>query len=410
MKSFSLKPTDENAIRLLKENPIGRNSSVFCFIDLLNHIQESCTIAINGEWGSGKTFFVKQAKLILDAWNDHSDMNNNARSEIKALCRQMGGEIECYSTVYFDAWMFDNHDDPILSLVYATIATNQTDFSSEKKRSIIDNAAALAGALTGRDISAVINEARGKDTFASFKEADDIRELVHRFIDSLFFEHGNHLVFFIDELDRCRPDYAIRFLERIKHYFDDERITFVFSVSLSQLQATVKKYYGVEFNATRYLDKFFDLRITLPVPNLERFMQDRLHLYANSRAEIVCIEAAKQYRLSLREAERFARVVKICVQPAINHTSNIYSGDNACFFSMAYLLPIMIVLQMTDMQAYSEFVSGDNPQPFLDILRWPNLQFDCRLILADNEKYDETRQVIITDEKSQRRIRWLVKS
>ena len=401
MRSFSLKSTDENATRLLRDDPIGRNSSVFRFIDLLSHIQESCTIAINGEWGSGKTFFVKQAKLILDAWNDHSEMDDDTRSEIKGCCRQMGGEVECYSTVYYDAWMYDNHEDPILSLVYATIATNQTDYSNEKKRSIIDNAAAIAGALTGRDINKVIESARGKDTFASFKEADDLQELVRHFIDSLILEHGNRLVFFIDELDRCKPDYAIRFLERIKHYFDDERITFVFSVSLSQLQATVKKYYGVDFNATRYLDKFFDLRLTLPIPNLERFMQERLHLYGNSRADIVCIEAAKQYRLSLREAERFARVVKICIQPAVNSTSNLYSGDNACFFSMTFFLPIMIVLQMTDMQAYTQFVSGENPQPFLDLLRWPNQQFDSRLILANNEKLDETRQVILSDKNSQ---------
>ena len=401
MKNYSLKPTDENAIQFLKENPIGRNDKVFRFIDLLSHAQESCTIAVNGEWGSGKTFFVRQAKLILDAWNDHSEMDNSTRDLLRKLNPQIGDGMACYSTVYYDAWMFDNHEDPILSLVYATMATNQTDYSSDNKRSIIDTAAAIAGALTGRDIGAVIKEARGEDTFALFKDADDIQELVRSFIDSLILEHGNRLVFFIDELDRCKPDYAIRFLERIKHYFDDDRITFVFSISLSQLQATVKKYYGADFNATRYLDKFFDLRVSLPAPNLERFMQNRLGIHGDTLTGLVCIEASKQYRLSLREAERFARIIKICIQPAAEHTSSGFSEGNARLFSIAYILPIMLILQMTDIKTYMEFVSGSNPQPLLDILRWPNLRFELSFLYNNGESFDESRQVIISSNDAQ---------
>ena len=67
VQSYSLQPTDENAVKLLKENPISRNPSVFRFVELLENVQENCTIAINGDWGTGKTFFVKQVKLVLDA-------------------------------------------------------------------------------------------------------------------------------------------------------------------------------------------------------------------------------------------------------------------------------------------------------------------------------------------------------
>ena len=67
-------------------------------------------------------------------------------------------------------------------------------------------------------------------------------------------------------------------LERIKHYFDDERITFVFSVSLTQLQWTIRNYYGNGFDATKYLDKFFDLRVSIPNADYERFLRDRLEI------------------------------------------------------------------------------------------------------------------------------------
>lgn len=62
---------------------------------------------------------------------------------------------------------------------------------------------------------------------------------------------------FVDELDRCKPSFAVQLLERIKHYFGHEKITFVFSVNVSELQYTIKKFYGADFNGTRYLDNFF---------------------------------------------------------------------------------------------------------------------------------------------------------
>ena len=72
---------------------------------------------------------------------------------------------------------------------------------------------------------------------AEIEKAEDIKDSIRAFIDTLIQEKGNRLIIFIDELERCKPDYAIRLLERIKHYFDDERITFVFSVNLTQLQS-----------------------------------------------------------------------------------------------------------------------------------------------------------------------------
>lgn len=398
MKKYSLQPTDENAINLLQKDPIGRNTNVFRFISLLSHIEESCTIAINGEWGSGKTFFVRQAKLVLDAMNEHSAMDKETRAMIKGLAVQyIREDTECYSTVYYDAWMYDNDDDPILSLVYATIVSNQADFSEGKKRSILGNATALAGALTGRDIHALLKEAAGKDVFASFRDADEIREMVKRFIDSLIEERGNRLVFFVDELDRCKPDYAIRFMERIKHYFDDDRVTFVFSVSVSQLQATVKKYYGTEFNATRYLDKFFDLRVSLPSPDMKRFLQIRLGVWENTLADSVCIEAVKQYGLSLRETERFFRLAKICVYPVAKNTYSGSPESSARLFFIIYILPLMLILQMTDTQAYHEFVTGKNSQPLTDVLRWPDIRFDYSFLLEHGENYDNVNNVIVSN-------------
>lgn len=87
-------------------------------------------------------------------------------------------------------------------------------------------------------------------------------------LNDIVTEEAQKLVIFIDELDRCRPTFAIETLERIKHYFDDERIIFVVSVNKEQLIHTISKFYGASFDATAYLNKFFDMNIYLPeIPN-----------------------------------------------------------------------------------------------------------------------------------------------
>jgi predicted KAP-like P-loop ATPase len=102
---------------------------------------------------------------------------------------------------------------------------------------------------------------RGDDPLSELKSQKDIHAIVEAFLDSLLSEQGNRLVVFIDELDRCKPSYAVHLLERIKHYFSNDRITFVFSVNVEELQHTVRRYYGEGFDASRYLDRFFDYRM-----------------------------------------------------------------------------------------------------------------------------------------------------
>lgn len=196
------------------------------------------------------------------------------------------------------------------------------------------------------------------------KSKRSTRDLIKEFLDKLICERGNRLVIFIDELDRCKPDYAIRFLERIKHYFDDDRVTFVFAVSLSQLQSTVKSYYGLECNATRYLDKFFDLRITLRSIDLESFMNQQLDVGGSLIFEDVLIEAAKYFNFSLREAERYGRMMKIA-SGAIKRCSGVFPDGRAKLFAACYIVPIMLALQMYDMELYNKFMTGHEPAPMV---------------------------------------------
>lgn len=204
-------------------------------------------------------------------------------------------------------------------------------------------------------------------------------------------EKGNRLVVFIDELDRCNPSYAVRLLERIKHYFSDDRITFVFSVSLKQLQNTVKKHYGTEFDASRYLDRFFDLRMTLPEPNLKKFyesigLRDNGSIYYS-----VCFILIERYHLELREIARFINIAKIAGDYYIKLQRQnivIHFGVSRQF-CIHYIVPIMLVLKTCDIELYTKFIEGRDSTPLIEIGEYVQKQGFFDYLLEDNETYDK---------------------
>lgn len=363
MKNYSILPTEENAAKLLRENPIGRNSHVNQFLQLLGAVEGNCSIALNGEWGSGKSVFARQVKLLLDYQNPQCKQSDELKEIIEPIASQF---LECQShaTVYYDAWANDDHEDPILSLVYATVISGQSEYSAEKKKDIGDIVARIADVVTGRSIAEALKAAKGVDYLEPLKQRDNIHELVQAFLNELILEKANRLVIFVDELDRCRPAFAVQLLERIKHYFDDERVTFVFSVNLSQLQHTVKGYYGYAFDATRYLDKFFDLRLALPEVEPKNFIKYRFpfakteNLYTK-----ICTHIAEQFSFTLREMERYMRLTHIIVSKGLNKRNMLgFEDENARFFAFAYVVPVAIAISMRDMNAYEKFITGESPE------------------------------------------------
>ena len=71
MKSSELLPSYDNLRKTFVNDTIGRSADVIRFASMLNVIDSNFSIALDSSWGSGKTFFVKQVKMFLDANNDH---------------------------------------------------------------------------------------------------------------------------------------------------------------------------------------------------------------------------------------------------------------------------------------------------------------------------------------------------
>ena len=158
MKSLVLKPTYENLLDSLKKDSIGRNTDIGMFADIINSITDSCSISLDGSWGSGKTFFVKQTKMLLDAHNDDTNfIDVNDRNDITSACK-VNPNI-CFKkhvTVYYDAWENDNEEEPVLSLVYSIVSSINSDFAFSDNKTLLQQAASILNFFTGKDWKGVI--------------------------------------------------------------------------------------------------------------------------------------------------------------------------------------------------------------------------------------------------------------
>ena len=148
---------------------------------MLTRMEDDCyTVAVNGEWGRGKTFFVKQIKMILDAYNTQSNMAAGQRTAVQ----QCYGDASCpnsYATVYYDAWAFDNHDDPILSLVYAALKSGCGEEPEGKKNSIIETAVRVIDVIKGTNLTEIYEAFKNQQPeklTAEIEKTEDLKDSI----------------------------------------------------------------------------------------------------------------------------------------------------------------------------------------------------------------------------------------
>ena len=410
MKKGYLDPTEENIIKTLKRDLLKRNTDIVYFYNLLLSQSDAASIALDGRWGSGKTFFVKQSMLLINAKNPVSDMEEDYRQEIISMLPFPKTEDDIPQNydvaIYYDAWENDNDTDPILSLVYEIVKQLGIKYAFDDSSDLFKLAGSIIEAVTGHNINGVIDNLKSETPLTKIKAEKDIHNEIKDFFTDALVERGERLVVFIDELDRCKPSYAVKLLEEIKHYLCDDRLTFVFSVNLEELQHTIKHYYGESFDACRYLDRFFDLRISLP-PADTTDMYRELGLDSGYVFDEVCKKVIKMYDMQLREVSRFYDQVKAAVYDPIHDKSkwDFSSPDGkAKKLILGHLVPILIALKIEDISLYYDFVNGKNSKPIMDVYKDSDLgERLAKLLLNRNESFnvEEGKEKITVENKLQ---------
>lgn len=227
----------------------------------------------------------------------------------------------------------------------------------------------------------------GKGILKDISSQQAIHKRVNDFFENVIKERGNRLVVFIDELDRCRPDYAVNLLERIKHYFSNKNVTYVFSVNIDELQHTIKRFYGEGFSSTEYLDRFFDLTIDIPQIDVDKYF-NAICFNSDDLVADVCKAVVSKLDFSMRQAERFSKMIKIGIYNNKYYKQKpMWEEDKARFVMMVNIAPLIIGLRMADVDKYRAFIDGRDSSFLHEIYAGYNNSLIDRFMLDRQERF-----------------------
>ena len=273
---------------------------------VIDNAEEGFAMALNGSWGTGKTTFVRMWQKYL--------------------------EKAGYKTAYINAWEMDFTTNPLVAILGELCSLTETDKKAFKKvikslpKSILLGTEGFVSNYIGhKAIRNLFNRHKSFDeditSYCDQKEAlQQFRSELQKFITENC--KDKPLIFFVDELDRCRPDYAVEFLERIKHFFSVDNIIFIISVDKHHLAESVKGHYGsANIDTDEYLRRFFDIEYDLPAPELKNFCE---FLFKRENFDGIQTDKEKDILLdiiqilvqndniALRQVERYISQLKLC--------------------------------------------------------------------------------------------------
>lgn len=243
---------------------MGRKSSADFLTTYLLANAHIKVLNVNSPWGAGKSFFMSR-------WAKDLEKNH--------IC------------ISFNAWNADYSSEPLVSLI-ACIEQQVSDpnafANTEVGASIINTGSKLVKKAAPLILKGLLRKISGVELDEVFSAGSEA--VVDNMVQSLIEEQaqtennvnefkkevGSRLkaaakekeklvpaFIFIDELDRCRPTYAIELLERIKHFFELEDCRFIIASDSEQLAHSIRAVYGQGFSSERYLNRFFDAEFVL---------------------------------------------------------------------------------------------------------------------------------------------------
>lgn len=326
----------------------------------LERLNDGAVLAIDAPWGEGKTWFGKN-------WNKYLNDND-------------------FKTIYIDSFEQDYIEDPFILLASELLEMIKEDGedSQEFKRTATQvvkstlsvgakigtnlvTRVALGNVDLGEEIEKSIEEVGSysadsisksiENRFDNYKEEKESSSQFKEIVKNYASKQDKPIVIFVDELDRCKPTFAVSLIERIKHYFDVPNIVFVLLLNKEQLENAVQGVYGSKTNASKYLDKFVNFYFRLPKQDqedhrteyrIENFIKTTMHKYnfkkdSNNDGFVTWISFWRTYfDLSLRDLEKCIALYAFAYPVGAIH-----------------LLVYFIILKVKQPQLFNRLVNND---------------------------------------------------
>jgi len=372
---------------------LKRKESVENISLLLRNISSPLVFSLNAPWGAGKTSYLNM---------------------LNANLKKSGNK-----TVYFSAWETDFASDPLLAFL-GEMNLGLAPYlkgNSKKikawgkakkagahilKRSIpVGLKIATAGLLDAdkvfEDEASKLVESFGNDIIDSYSKSKadivEFKESVREVLNAENSSAGN-LYIFVDELDRCRPTYAIELLERIKHLLDIEGLVFVLALDKNQLAHSVRAVYGAEFDALGYLKRFIDIEFALPNAPIDLFV-DYLYEHFGFVEYFQARELSNSTRYDGKGLREALKIFVVSSNMSLRSIEQLFSKINLILLMVkpnSYLYPIFVVflLIVKDVHSdvYMEFTKPNSDGGHLvDVLHrmMPGLDSENKMIKCEVE-------------------------
>ena len=375
------------------------------FIDKLVTLTEnissnkvSTSFAINGAWGCGKSF-------VLDMYEERL---NQIQSEETATDK--------YFVIRYNCWKYDYYEEPLVAIVAAMIdiINHKTKlWNDEQKKARVLGVLKAIGTTLLSMTNTAIKDKTGVDIQSAYKavkskvdEEEEKIEASHEYDVYFLFNQALHrlqdlitelsqaqtVVFMVDELDRCLPEYSIKVLERLHHLTEDStNVITVLSMDKGQLQTSVKQIFGFE-KPEKYLEKFIQFEIKLDYGEVSEQITEKyadyialfdkdIFLFNNSIEEFI---QAVFKDIDIRTQEQLVKRATIAHQLLYNDTKDY------AFMCMELLLTVMICVY-NDISCFLDNpVKFNSGQKLYDDL-FTSTNHGIRPAFADyfKEKYDD---------------------
>ena len=364
-------PIEIDADNPFKNDTLKREDNITVLTHFITSFEQSIVLCIDGGWGQGKTTFIKMWQQYLN--NQH------------------------IPTIYFNAWENDYTDDALIALIgEISLSIKDLEFQDKTKaEKIIARIYEYTANLTKVVLPSVTNLSI-KALFGCFTNTNELAKTLGALSESLVKEQikkyeksrktlskfkeelsklakcyaggdkQKPLVIFIDELDRCRPDFAIEVLEKAKHLFNVDNIIFVLATDKTQLGHSIRAVYGQGLDVNGYLRRFIDFDYLLPLSN-RKYITHLINKFSLGKylllKETHYIEPKSflenmvdKYNLTLREQEAFCNIFNIIVR----------TKDNAWFDHWVIIICIFLIILKLKFPDIYKNLENKNNSDFLD--------------------------------------------
>ena len=358
MKKYELELTDDNIKKTIENDIFDRNANLVMLGKMLLNQNENIMISLDGTWGSGKTFFIKQFEYLVKKIDKFLDNKIFVETNKEIFRKIKKNNL----IVYYNAWQNDDHESPLETKMYSIL----NEFPNQKKQLIsfeeykkiikgfIQDIIKVAS-LETIDMKHFDEMKSYEDITASIITAEEKKDSFNELVNKILTDN-QRLILIVDELDRCKPTFAVKMLETLKHFYSNDKITTIVVTNNIELSHTIKKFYGYEFDGYGYLNKFYDAVISLEIKDIKPYLQKQLNFCDKTYLPYdLSYLVLKYYDFSLRECNKFIIIYNL-LSSYIETESDFNKNENYIFSCV--LLPLAIALKIKHIDLYHQFMNN----------------------------------------------------